>query len=729
MPEETQVGVAEAISRSVSILPDEKQGEAQDIFERDWQIAERYWLRKHKVWDYGYLNYKSVLTFNDLYGKDYLRAFGMRAFVPRTYQTVESIGSQLNGSKTEFVIKGATGPNGFKDKVRAKYFQMMDNTEWKRGRAEKEKREAVKNALLFGNGYLLNVYIDDRETVHVVELPEEKDTEPKAAADEEEATEVRTVNVNDPKSLNWVEKEMTRYRGMKIFSQNPYYIFPDPNAKGDRWRYCYRYVPGTVEELREFVVSKGWLTKEEAFDKIKATGANHYDKVRDTIDTMFEQPITPYTRGDHQSSNVVTQPSFSREENGEFCALIERYEGDYFEVRLGDAKTVIYKDWNIYPHKEIPIIVVKDNPVPDEVCGIGEPELIRWQQVEENRLHNLLMDAVMMTVVQRFAINATLLEDPTDISFHNPFKPIRLKPLPGVSVAQAVMPLPQPEVKQSPFELLRSVKEIAQATSGASDFIVSSNESIADTATESNNLLAATTMRIKDKARFIQEESLPSIVRQWHACFYYFYDEEMDYEIIGEDTFIRWLPFDRGEANNDPAMVKAAQENLDAIGDTLEDVYKNAGYKDVVFLSDVLDGSFNVEIRVTDVEADKQKTLEDFLRVAKVANETNAAAKESGETRRFNTFEIILEALKNITSIDDPGKYVMGAEKLSSKKFGDAMQPPQPGVTPPGAGADALTGVRQGQVTPGAELPDVNEEARATGKIGPVQATNSGINV
>lgn len=728
MPEE-KLSTTTPVSQDIALLPDKEQTtNTVDIFERDWVLAERYWKRKHKVWDYGYLNYKCILTNTNALGTDYIRAFGLNVFVPLTYQAVQSIASQLNGSKTEFVVKSASGPNGFLDAKRAHYFQTMDNTEWKRSQAEIEKRMATFNALLFGIGYLDNKFEDDTEEVMIVKLPEEEDTAPESAVDTIQENP-RTVDFSKPKELEWVPREVTRYRGVKLESLNPYYVFPDPNAKGDKWRYCYRYITGTVDQIREFTIKKGWLTKEEAFEKITATGATQYDAIRNMIDTLFEAPLTKYTRGDHTGATGVssTPTDYSKDNQGDFCALIERQEPNFYEVRLGDAKTEIYKDWNIYPHKEITITPIKDNPTPDEICGTGEPELLRWQQIETNRLHNLLLDSVMMAVVQRYAINGSLLDDPTDASFHNPFRPIKLKALPGISVASAIMPLPQPEVKESPFRLLEQIKQIAQSTTGASDFIVSANESIADTATESNNLLAATTMRIKDKARYIQETALPRIIKQWHANFYYFYDEEMDFEVLGEDSFIRWLPFDRKKANTDEAMVLAAREKLDAVGETLEDVYKNAGYNDVVFLSDVMDGSFNVEVRVMDVEADKAKTLEDLLRVAKVGNEANTVAKENGETRRIDTFEIIIEALKQVTSLDDVKKYITGNEVL--KKNPLLPQNPMEAMAQQSAGADGLTGIRQGQTTPSPELPDVNAEARATGQVGPVQATNSGIGV
>lgn len=723
-----QLSMADATTQATrNFSASEKEADI-DVFERDWMIAKNYWKRKHMVWDYGYLNYKSVLTYNNIYGEDYLKAFGLQVFVPRTYQTVESIASQLNSRKTEFIIKGTSGKNGFKDAERAEYFQVMDNVEWRRSGAEAEKRKAAKNALIFGNGYLLNFFVDDTRNFHFIDLEEDEDGEPDSSQD-------GIKNSNDPpapgeaKGDNWVPKEITKYKGMKPKSENPYYVFPDPFAKDGEDTYCYRYVVGTVDVLRDYVVQKGWMSVEDAAEKIKSEQVEKFDAIRDTIDTLFEQPITKWTRGDHLSStNTVTSVNSTSSSPAEFSALIERYEPDFYEVRLADAKTSIYKDFNVYPHKEIPIITFKDNPVPDEPCGIGEPELIRWQQVEENKLHNLLMQAVMMAVVQRFAVNASLLEDETELAWHNPFKPIRLKPLPGVSVAQAIMPLAQPEVKSSPFELLKMVKEISQSTSGASDYVVSANSSLADTATESNNLMAAAAMRIKDKTKQMDEEATLKLIFQWHACYFYFYDEEMDFEITGEEAFIRWLPYDRSEANENAELIAAARKALnvaEGTGDTLEAVYQAKGYKQVVFISDVMEGSFTGEVKITDVEMDKSKTFDDFLKLIKVMNEVNVAAKDSNDPRRFDVFEVALEAMKYVTVAVDPKKYVKNGEAIKATGMIPTAPPtPAGSAVPPGANpTDPMAGMRQGQVTATARPP----AAPSASPVAPVQAMNTGM--
>lgn len=709
-----------------------------DIFMRDWNIARSWWIRKHRVFDYNYLNYKSILTYNNVYGKDYLNAFGMQVFVPRTYQAVEGLKAQLNSRKTEFVVKAGSGVKGFRDKERSKYFQTMDNVEWRRSKAEHQKQLATHNALVYGIGYLSNFFVDDHGDKHLPTLPEEDDKKPASAVDGTPSEE--TVDVNDPKSLEWKTIDMTSYRGMKPESENPYYVFPDPYAKNDKRAYCYKYVVGTVDEIRAYVVARKWMTEAEASTKVVACAVERFDGIKDTIDAFFDQPVSKWTRGD-SVTNVSSNPSATELVKGEFSAIIERYEDDYFEARLVSADTeTLYKDWNIYPHKQIPIIALKDNPQPDEACGMGEPEIVRWQQVEENKLHNLLMQAVMMSVVQRYAVNSNLLEDETDILTYNPFKPIRLKPLPGITVSQAIMPLPQPEVKQSPFQLLEQVKQIGQATTGASDFVVSGNNSIADSATESNNLVAATTMRIKEKARYIEEVALVRLVEQWHACFFYFYDEEMDFELTGEDSFIRWIPYDRAEANENIQMVEKAREDLNAMGGTLEEVYQNAGYHQVVFMSDVQEGSFYAEVKVSDMELDRQKTFDDGLKVMKVMNETNIAAKEIGDTRRFDIFKMAEEIMRGMPSIRDPKEFIIGDDKTGRAAALAAMvpQPAAPGV--PGAeaapgpsrkpgrpGNDSLMGLRPGQTTTAASSGDVGAEVRATGDVGNAQATNLGM--
>lgn len=617
-----------------------------DQFEKDWAKAKEFWKEKHKVFDFAYLQYKSILTFNNVYGQDYLRAFGMKVFVPLTFQTVESIAAVINRRKIEFVVNSTNK----KDERKEKYLQTLDNIEWARSKCGVTRTIADKYALIYGTGYFFNPYLDDTVERHFPKTKKEEQKTPQDPEDGQEQTD--EPNIPKGRDIEWEKRKITRYRGMKPRALNPYYVFPDASATSDEdWRHCYVYTVMTVDELKEFAVGNNWISEEEAEKTIVEGTVEYFDDIKDTIDQLFNEPLTKFTRGDH-TVNVTHAKTPNRRSQEGMVAIIERFEEDNYEVRIAGQKKTLYKDHNIYPHKQIPIIPVWDYKLPQEFAGMGEPEVIRWQQLEVNKIHNLLLDSLLLAVAQRYAVRQDLLKDPHSINFSNPFKPVLLKALPGLTVNQAFMPLPQPDVKRSPFMLMDLVKETIQQTTGATDFITSTNESQTDTATESNNLVAATTNRIREKIRQMDEVSLAKLVEQWHACYPLFYTEELDYRLRGEKGFVRYIPLDRREANESDELVQKAAKEMDATGATLEEVYLNAGYKQVLFLSDMM-GEFTVEVEISDIELNEDEAINRHLRAIKTLAEVNTVLAETGDTRRFDVFPIAEQMVKQFPMVKE----------------------------------------------------------------------------
>jgi hypothetical protein len=512
-----------------------------------------------------------------------------------------------------------------------------------------------------------------------------------------------TPTFDDKRKIEWEEREVVSYQGMKPKALNPYYVFPDPIETGRKLETrCFQYVPMDVEKAREFVVSKGWLTEEEAKAKVTVMPVEYFDKVRDTIDWLYSMPFyNGYNRGDHvdPQGQPLNKAPERRQEN--MTALIILNEPDHFEVRCGEDE-VLYVDFNIYPHKEIPIIPFFNHKIPGEFPAMGEPEIIRYQQVEENKVHNFTLSTMLMLLVQRFAIHSDAVENENDLSFYDPFKPIRLKSLPGLTVNQAIMALPQPDVKRTPFEMMSLIKETIQVATGASDFIASANDSEAQTATESNNLMAATNGRIKERIREMTA-SLKNLINQWHTCFYTFYDQEMDLYISGEKTYTRYLPYQRDEANENKHLIEKAGNELNATGMTLEEVYKHAGYDEVIFLSDLM-GNMIGDVAIADPDVNVAQTIARYKQVLDLMNEVNkTAAAVPNETQRFDVFRFGKDMLKLFDLVKNPEDYITGKEHDTIKEPAGAVGP---GASMPGT--PALPPLQAAASTPPANIPFAN---------------------
>lgn len=648
-------GLQDQIEKEMSAAPETTEP-TRDAFKEDWEEALAFWKRIHPIYDYAWLFYNSMVFMSNLYGEKWLEVFGMQVAVPRTFMTVESIASQMLNRKIEFDVSG----RNFNSYEKAEYEQQILNSEWGRAQADKVIRESDKDALIYGNGYILSVFVDEKTDFHM--LPQED--EGQAPDDPEDGVEdvesIKTVG-----ELQWMQESITEYKGMKCRRLDPYYTFTDPYATCDEdRRFVYFYGSMDVDQMREFVVKKGWLTEEDAKKRIQPTTVERFDNIRNQLDSLYSSPITPYTRGDHQGSQVAPAQQ-SELQNRNRCAYIERYEKDHYEIRLVGDDVTLYKDFNIYPHKKIPITTIWDVKVPGEFRGRGEPEIIRYQQVEENKIHNFLLQAALISIVQRYAIVPSLLEDETDANFNNPFKPLRLKALPGNSVEKAIMPMQQPDLKSGPFKLMDLVKEVVQQTTGATDFVISSSNATTDTATESENLVQASAARIRTKLVNL-EESLEQIAQMWIACFVAFYDEEADLKITGKNVYYRYIPYDKAKVNEDQEFIqKTADAHGAAPQTTLRSFYQALGYKDVIFASELI-GQYDVKVKISDIEINADRMVDKYLKAIKVMAEANAAAAASGESKRFDVFKLSEDMIRQFPFIENVEEYIIGGKPEAS---------------------------------------------------------------
>lgn len=679
----------------------------KDAFADDWVRAKNYWLKFHRVYDYSYLFYKSVVTANAFDGEDFTRAFGMQVFVPLTFQTIEGLTAQVNRRRLRIKIASLTK----RETARTKILGEFDNAEWQRANGDASLADAEKNAFIFGNGYLLNAFVEDKVSVHMPRLDkpgaeaEKPESSDDGVPDEEPKAEEETEKAPIAKRVEWDVEEKTLYFGMRPKALNPYYVFTDPNATEDADRgYVYLYVPMALESARDFVVSNGWMSKVDAEAKILPMQVERFDKIRDAIDMMYSRPaVGQWSRGDHVDPyDAYTAGTRSDIDRGEQVAFLMRYEADHFEVRLASANSeTLYKDWNVYPHKQIPIVSLFDVKTPHEFRAQGEPEIMRWQQIATNRVENMQLSAMMISIVQRYAVRSDLIEDETDLLFYNPFRPIRLKALPGLtSASQAITPMPQLDVKDSAFKMLDRQRATAQATTGISDFIIGGNNAKTDTATESNNLLAAANARIAEKLRMVDEIAMRSLIGQWHSAIPFFYDTELEYRLFGADEYLMYLPYDRDEANEDASLVAAAATKLDAVGETLEEVYQNAGYKLVIFRSDIDEG-FAVDIEVADGDSLEQKQFDHMNRILRTMVEVNdkMATASPNDPRRFDVFLFGKDILKNFPEVTDVDKYVIGETKKAAPAFPQGMPG---GAMPPQAGPEATGATTMPPASPAA---------------------------
>jgi len=636
-----------------------------DVFEDDWQRDRDFWVRRyHARWNYAYTAFRSIMTTNEVYGKQFLETVGLQSYVPLTYQTIVSLWAQVNSKKITIKNKAQK----LKSKKRQEFLDRLDNAEFTRSKSNSARVQAMFYVLLLGMGWIASLFVDDVRTAHYVVPPTGK-----AEGDPESAEDDLS---ND---LNWEEKEITRYRGMKLFSWNPWYVFPDCRATSrDNMGHLYRYIPISVDEAIQYVVAQGWMTEEEAVTKITTQKIERFDAVRDTVDSFFS--LVNWSKGDHANTASSSSPkSGDLDKDTNMTAFIERYEDNYYEIRVVGSNVPLYKDFNIYPDKGIPAWPVFNEKVPDEMDGIGEPEKIRYQQMDANRLNSITYQAVLMSVVQRYAIAGQYLEDETDASWQDQFRPIRLKKgIQGLKASDAIHALPQPEVGQAPFTMRGIILDTIQKVTGATDFVTATSDAKTDTATESDRLAAASGSRVREKLRDMDEEVIPAAIKQWHCSYPLFYSDGLEFRTIGDEDFGIFIADNRDAANSDKDKISnvATEYGVEA-AKTLEETYRSAGFKQVVFLDEITN-DFEVTTTTNDSDLDRIQNLNAMTKAMDTMITANKAAGEQGDTRRFDVFALGKELIRNLPQVGDPESYVIDAteqpKKESNMPFPDQSQ-------------------------------------------------------
>lgn len=612
----------------------------RDEFFKDKQAAEV----RHKMMNYHYLQYKGILYLNKVYGQEYLQTIGLQVNVPRTFMTIESIRPQIIDKRLDIEAKA------FNKKAQPYQSKARDMLvgEWDRSKSKWAKADAQTDALMFGTGYTLTKYVDD--TI---------DTDIFDGYDEEGKPLTK-------------KGTLTRYQGMKEIYLNPYHVFRDRTATTNEpgnsgsWGHCYVYSIWDFDVWKEVCEANEFDT--EGMEK--GGYLEEFDKVRRKIDTLYSYSEF---RNKDNNGNVVTTLEGELEapdwENA--IMVVERFEEQSYSICSGANWTKNYAGKNPNPDKTIPISVFKDYSIPGEFEGVGEAEVIRWQQYEENKIHNLAYLQTLINTVQRYGIVKELLSDPTEVKMNNPLKPIYLKYVPNASINNAIQPLNQGRGTQYPAEFLKEIKTTGQSATGIPDGMIGTSKMATDTATEANILQNASLARINRKINEMEERDLVPTLERWLACIPHFYSDELDILITdNEDYYTKFIPYTR--EYNDNAKVVAEYATREGVQDpkvtTIEDVFLAKGYKNVVFVSDIING-FKISIKTVTGVAERKELIEQFREVIVDMDNANKVLVEMGQQPKYDTPKLREELLRQFPDIiQDPEDYILDQQTMVSEQ-------------------------------------------------------------
>jgi len=612
-------------------------------FKKDLE-ARRSW---HRKMNFHYLMYKGISLLNQQYSKEVLESLGLQIHVPRTFMTIESIRPDLD-RPIDIVVKWRNRS----EKLQSEKCQSMLKGEWARSKADTQKAKAEFDALLFGSGYLLNYYELDEEETDVFEKYD-----------------------NDGRPV-YTKGTQKNYEGMKVQWLNPYYVIPDRKAKTyepkqhDSPRRIWTLAIWDYDEWLEECKKKGYKTE----GLVKGGQIEELDSVKKTIDSIYNK-----TLGQHKTRDNGTLVSESPEtdnikiEENQIGVITERTPHEV-NIYAGENWTECHNGINQFPKKEIPIYVLKDVDVPGELEGIGEAEIVRWQQYEENKVHNLMYLQVLLNTVKRYGVIEAFLEDPTQLRASRMMEPIRLKYLAGMKAGDAISVIDQSSANDVPLNFLNEVKTIGQMATGQTNYAIGANEGDAGTLGEAEMMNQAGGKRIKQKIQQMEERGISPILESWLPAIPQLYTEELDYLLNdGTNKDVKFLPFSRTLNKNGKLVAEYAVREGVMKADNLEDIFLAKGYSDVVFVSDLV-GSYDVSVKTSLAFLDRNNMIKQYQQTIAIAMAENNAKMATGQPIVWDTGKLTEELLRQFSDIiEDVNEY-----KLEQQVMPQVPQENQP---------------------------------------------------
>ena len=595
----------------------------REILDAHWYPdANAKLTEQRKIWDYSYLAYKGIMLWAEINRKRRANQFGLYVNVPRTFMTIEGIRRNFNISKLKVQLEQVAGMEDFKRNNLSAFL----NYDIKRGGTFEQIKDAGFNKLLFGNGFLYS-YLAERKGKFGKII---------GKVNSETAVVKNTLDT----------EEKIKYFGMVSRSVSPYKIFPDPDgltfdyndAVNSPCNYtCIRDVKHITTFRRDW---KG-IIPDKILDEVEPGGKdmNNYEAVRETVDSLFGMDSLRYpgTVEDVVGTSKITKSYSGKEYVEERVWLGE----DFFIVQAGKELKFCLISPNPNPKKISNIVKLDDVKVPGEFWSLGEPYIMRYQQVEENRIHNCVLDTLHFAISGMIGINTQYLEDEYDLDIY-PQKVWKMKAMPGVKIDEIMQTFQASSSGIAPaIKFMDEVKKISQSTTSITDFVTGASKSIAGTATEANKLSGASDLAIADKIKEMAGGALAKVAKIYLSMYPVAYADEKMSAI-----------FEKHKIYFSGKDIKKTSEK------ELTKILLGKNPKEVMFLNDldVDTPEFNI---VGDVSMNRGEKLSQWISVIDYMNKVNETAYATGDTRRLDVMKAGLRGMENFDVVGEPEEFLM----------------------------------------------------------------------
>lgn len=611
--------------------------ELREILDHNWYPkANRALDEQRKIWDYSYLAYKGILLNHEINRKRRANSFGIYVNVPRTFMTIEGIRRNFNISKLKVQLDPAPG---FEDQSKRRGLNSFLNYDLRRGGTFEQVKDAGFYKLLFGNGFLYPHLVDRQGKYGKI---------------------TGNANLQTAVVKNTLDKKNTRkYFGMVAVAKSPYKIFPDPDGLTHDFndvsnKACNYVCIRDVKHINTF--RKDWrgIVPDKILDDVKPGGNDmtNYEDVREMVDEIFRYDMVRYP-GTVQDiiGTIKSHKNFNNEEMVEERIWLGE---DFLIVQAGLGLKFCLISPNPNPRKINNLVKLDDIKVPGEYWSMGEPYIMRYQQIEENRIHNSVLDTLHFAISGMMGINTQYLEDDQDLEIY-PQKVWKMKAMPGVKVDEMIQQFtPSSSGIAAALKFKDEVKEIGQSTTSITDFVTGASKSIANTATEANKLSGASDLAIIDKVKEMAGGALTKVAKIFLSMYSDAYGGE-ELELIFENQKI----FFTGKTKKDISEKE------------LTKIIEKQGAKNILFLDDlnVAEPQFTI---VGEVSLNRSQKFSEWIAAIDFSKGINETAFATGDSRRLDIIKMGKMALENFDVIGNVDEYEMADQPTKQDEI--AMQ-------------------------------------------------------
>lgn len=614
-----------------------------------WNEAKAAKQTQKKILEECYLQFRSIANEQVQSSRD-IERWGMAIFVPVTFQVVMSIQAQLNGRPPQFRQSPLFVP---KDRRISDAVSKLSVAEFKRSKAMREFVTATQLSLIFGTAFLRSVYKNDVRDVDVVtNFSKDEDGE------------------EDNGKMVIEKKEKNFYQGWGIEVDHPLRVYlPNVREKDpQKWPFYIVRDIVDVEERKKFYKKNKKLAYKNNYLGLKPGGDLTDDMaIYDTVDPAFatSDPRYPGSISDiagnrpFQSQNKT----IDTKNKAERLRIFDQVKDRWTEVIAG---RVISHYPNPRTSKKLPVVAMRDYTIENCPWGMGEPQLIRYLQVEQNALHTFALDGTKYSTNGVFVVNSAMLKNPNDMSIY-PGKIFDMKNMPGVSIDSVIQSFNMPDVKGSVFKMLGINDQLIGRATGAGTAIIGGDPiNTGGSATESNNLKAAATTRVYERARAIEQENLVDVVDDMREYMADFYSSPLIAK-ISDDDFIKFVP---GEESDYDSADKA----MDIAG----------GYSAIIYTSDLVQGFETITEGESTLPISRQERRVEGMQLFKLAMDgrrpptPEEIAADPAILQKYPQGLPILDAdeiakkivMPTFSSVSDPEEFIWKGTLTQDKKRG-----------------------------------------------------------